>query len=216
MMWQAYYRYIRNKIRSMEYQRYLINRKARLRNRDFSIIASNCNGAFMYHDLGLRYLSPTVNLTIEINGFVKMVENLEWYMEQKIVEVKNRSEYPVGELRGIRINFIHYKSFEEAVKEWEERKRRIKWNNLFIVGTARGDLCTYDTIKNFDKLPYKNKVIFTNIKYTEFQSAYYIRGFEEQSQLGVLVDYKNQFLLRRYLDDFDYVNFLNSPLNSRG
>ncbi len=67
----------------------------------------------------------------------------------------------------------------------------------------------YDTIRNFDKLPHKNKVIFTNVEYPEFQSAYYIRGFEEQSQLGVLVDYKKQFLLRRYLDDFDYVDFLN-------
>lgn len=209
-MWQVIYKYQKKWFRSREYQRYLRNRKARLRNRDFSIISSNCNGAFMYRDLNLPYLSPTVNLAIEINGFIKMVGNLEWYMKQKITRIEDGSEYPVGELgEGIRINFIHYKSFEEAVQKWDERKNRINWDNLFIVGTARGDFCTYDTIRNFDQLPYKNKVIFTNVAYPEFPSAYYIRGFEEQSQLGVLVDYKEQFLRRRYLDDFDYVDFLN-------
>lgn len=145
-MWQDYYRYQRNKFRSREYQRYLKNRKDRLINRDFSIIASNCNGAFMYRDLGLPYLSPTVNLAIEINGFIKMVGNLEWYMEQEIVRIEGESKYPVGELGGgIRINFVHYKSFEEAIQKWEERKRRIKWDNLYVVGTARGDFCIYDT-----------------------------------------------------------------------
>lgn len=79
----------------------------------------------------------------------------------------------------IRVNLVHYRTFEEGLKKWEERKRRINWNNLFIVGTERWD-CNYETIKSFEQLPY-NKVFFTH--------------------------YKNQFLLRRYLDDFDYVSF---------
>ena len=177
-----------------EYQNYLEQKRARLRNTDFTIISSNCNGAFMYYDLGLPYLSPTVNLTIEMNDFVKMVKNLKWYMEQKIVRAEGEYKYPTGVLgtegRGIKINFVHYKSFEEGVQKWEERKKRINWDNLFIVGTARGDFWNYDTIKNFNQLPYKNKVIFTNVDYPEFQSAYYIKGFEKERQLGVLIDYK--------------------------
>ena len=100
-MWQAIYKHQKKWFRSREYQRYLRNRKARLRNRDFSIISLNCNGAFMYRDLDLPYLSPTVNLSIEINGFVKMVGNLEWYMKQKIIRVEDGSKYPVGELGGV-------------------------------------------------------------------------------------------------------------------
>ena len=52
-------------------------------------------------------------------------------------------------------------------------------------------------------------MIFTHVEYPEFSSAYYIRGFEEKEELGVLISYKNQFRKRRYLDDFDYVDFLN-------
>lgn len=36
----------------------------RLKNRDFSLLSSNCNGVFILHDLGLRFNSPTVNLWI--------------------------------------------------------------------------------------------------------------------------------------------------------
>lgn len=194
--------------RMWERQKYLKRRKAGLKNYDFTIISSNCNGAFVYHDLAMPYLTPTVNLTIGMNDFVKMVRNLRWYMRQEIVELEENYEYPAGLLDDIRINFLHYKSFEEGIRKWEERKRRINWNNLFIFGTARGD-CTYDTIRNFDQLPYENKVIFTNRQYPEFQSAYYIRGFDKQKEIGILVEYKKQLLVRRYLDDFDYVDFLN-------
>lgn len=204
-----YYDQIRKHCQQQERQLYLKRKKSRLKNHDFSIITSNCNGAFMYYDLKIPYLSPTVNLTIGMDDFVKMAENLKWYMEQEIARLEGDFECPTGLLGDIRINFMHYKSFEEGVMKWEQRKKRINWDNLFLVGTARGN-CDYETIKKFEQLPYENKVIFTHINYPEFKSAYYIKGFENQKQLGVLIDYKNQFWLRRYLDDFDYVAFLNN------
>ena len=92
--------------------------------------------------------------------------------------------------------------------KWNERKERIDWNNLFIIAID-GDGCTYESLKKFDKLPYENKVIFTHIPYPEIKSSYYIRGFENEKGVGVLLYFKKQFLIRRYLDDFDYVSFLN-------
>lgn len=191
-----------------EYKKYLERKRSRLKNYDFTLIASNCIGAFIYHDLAMPYLTPTVNLTIGMNEFVNMVRDLKRYMQSEIVELKGNYGYPVGLLGDIRINFLHYDSFEESVQRWEERKQRINWDNLFIIGAARGDF-TYDTIREFDQLPYINKVIFVNHQYPEFQSAYYIKGFETQKEIGVLVEYKQQLLLRRYLDDFDYIKFLN-------
>ena len=129
--------------------------------------------------------------------------------EQEIVEIKEENgEYPAGMCGDIRINFVHYDSFEEGVCKWEERKQRINWNNLFIVGTER-DGCTYETLKRFEQLPYTNKVIFTHIEYPEFSSAYYIKGFEDQGEIGTVTNWRKQFLKRRYMDDFDYVSFLN-------
>ena len=175
-------------------------------NQNVTILASNCNGTIMYHDLDLPYLSPTINLWFKDLDFVKMMENLEWYMNGQIIEVTDKEEdYPVGMLHDIKIYFRHYDSFDEAVSKWEERKKRIRWNNLFIVGSCwNGD---YEVIQRFEQLPYKNKVIFSPIPYPEFQSVYYVKKFKRR--WGVMTDFKDQFLKRRYLDDFDYVAFLN-------
>lgn len=195
-------------IKELEWRVYKKTKRKKLKNKSFSIISSNCSGTFIYYDMKLRYTSPTVNLSIGMNDFVKMVKNLEWYMGQKLVEIKNKKEYPVGVLGDVEIHFIHYHTFEEAAGKWEERKKRINWNNLFIIGTDK-DGCTYETIKSFEQLPYKNKVIFTHVKYPEFSSAYYIKGFEEEKELGVITNFQEQFFRRRYLDDFNYVKFLN-------
>lgn len=195
-------------LKETEWISYKKRKNRRLKNRDVSIISSNCSGAFIYYDLGMRYLSPTVNLSIEMNDFVKMVKDLRWYMEQELVELNEKSECPMGMLGDVKIYFIHYDSFKDAKTKWEERKKRINWDNIFIVGSEK-DQCTYDTIKNFEQLPYKNKVIFTHKVYPEFSSAYCIKGFEEKEELGVITNFKDQILKRRYLDDFNYVEFLN-------
>ena len=114
----------------------------------------------------------------------------------------------------MRIDFVHYDTFSEAVRKWEERKKRINWDNIFIVGTEK-DGCSYEMIQRFDRLPYKNKVIFTHVEYPEFSSAYYIKGFEDKGELGVLTFYKKRFFKRRYLDDFDYIEFLNRSVERK-
>ena len=157
-------------LKAAERKLYNTKRRKRLKNRDFTIIASNCNGSFMYYDLGLQYRTPTVNLAIDMDDFVRMAENLKQYMEEELVEVKGESECPVGLLGDVRIRFVHYDSFEEGRKKWEERKKRINWDNLFIVGTEK-DGCSYETLQRFDQLPYEYKVVFTRLEYPEFVSA---------------------------------------------
>ena len=198
-----------NFIQRIEWRLYKEIKRKKLKNTTPTIIASNCNGEFIYYDMRLKFLSPTINLSFDMNDYVKMLENLRWYMEQPILPYDDdRFEFPTGKLADIQIRFNHYDTFEEAVKKWEERKKRINWDNLFILGID-GDNCTYETMQRFDNLPYKNKVIFTHKLYPEIKSAYYIPGFENEDGVGVLLYFKKQFLVRRYLDDFDYIAFLN-------
>lgn len=160
--------------------------------------------------MGIPWTAPTINLMIPMPDFIKFVRNLKWYMEQKLyfLEKQDPPGYPVAGLGDIRIYFVHYKSTEEAVRKWNIRKERIDWDNLFIIGCEK-DGCTYETLREFDSLPYERKVIFTKADYAEFSSAFYIEGFEECRELGTITNFKKQFLKRRYLDDFDYISFLN-------
>ena len=59
---RAVRRIIRNKIE-----------RRRLINTNFTIISQNCIGSIMYHDLGQKFLSPTINMLFEPSDFVKFL-----------------------------------------------------------------------------------------------------------------------------------------------
>ena len=198
-----------NLLQRIEWRLYKEVKRLRLKNRNATIISSNCNGEYMYYDMKLRFMSPTINLSFDMNDYVKLLENLRWYMNQPIIPYRDdRFDYPCGLLGDIEIRFNHYKTFEEAVTKWEERKQRISWDNLYIIAID-GDNCSEESLRRFDKLPFKHKVIFTHLPRPDIQSAFYLKGFEDQPGVGVALYFKKQFLIRRYLDDFDYISFLN-------
>jgi uncharacterized protein (DUF1919 family) len=183
--------------------------RKRLTNKDFSLVSSNCNGAILLHDLKLRFNSPTVNLFMYPRDFIKYVSDIRHYSNCEIYFKEDKDlSYPVGFLEDIEIHFMHYPNEEEAKQKWIERTKRINFENIFIMMTDR-DGCTMQDLINFDNLPYKNKVVFTHQPYPEIKSAYYIKGFENQGSVGELFHYKSRISLKRYYDDFNYVNWFN-------
>ena len=198
-----------NLLQRLEWRLYKEIKRKRLKNRQASIIASNCIGTFIYYDMKLQFRSPTVNLSFNMNDYVRFLENLKWYLEQPVIPYQDeRFDFPCGMIGDVEIRFNHYKTIEEAIQKWNERKKRIDWNNLFVIGID-GDECTYESIKRFDALPFSNKVIFTHKAYPEFSSAYYLPGFEVKKEVYRPTDFKKSILVRRYIDQFDYISFLN-------
>ena len=192
-----------------EWRLYKELKRLRLKNRNATIISSNCNGEFIYYDMRLKFMSPTINLSFDMNDYVRFLENFDYYMNEKILPFEDeRFDFPCGMLGDIEIRFNHYKTFEEAVEKWEERKKRIDKSNMYILAID-GDDCTEESILRFDKLPFEHKVIFTHIPRPDIKSSFYIHGFEEKGGVGVALYFKEGFLIRRYLDEFDYVAFLN-------
>ncbi len=191
-----------------------INRKniKRLKNDSFSLVASNCNGSLILHDLGLRFNSPFVNLWIKPKDYIKMLSNFEWYMNQELKFVKEDGiDYPIGIINEVRIYFQHYNSEDEAKTIWQKRKERINYNNLFVMFTER-DGCTYEDLKAFDELPFNNKIVFTKKEYPDIKSSFYIKGFEDQPCVGFLYEFMSNKLGYKYYDQFDYVSWFNMEL----
>ena len=118
-------------------------------------------------------------------------------------------DYPIGRLDDITIEFIHYKSNEEALAKWEERKKRINKENFFVIFTEQED-CTVDLIEQFDRLPFKNKVVFTYRQYKHLKSAVWVKEFKD-NPLGVhmFLGFKNHFSSQRRYDVFDFVSWFN-------
>lgn len=184
--------------------------RERLVNTTPTVFASNCNGGVMTHDLGLQFKSPTVNLFIRPKAYVRFLANLEHYLYEACFTAGGGTDYHVGFLDDIRVDFVHYQGFDEAVAKWYERLDRIDFDNAFYIMTER-DGCTYDDLVAFDKLPYSNKVVFVSKPMSEIGSAFYDPTFPltTNGELDVLSNYVSKFSGRRYLDAFDYVSFFN-------
>lgn len=188
--------------------------RKKLKNKTFTLISSNCNGGNILHDLGLEFNTPFVNLFLDPDDFIKLCGNLEYYLGCELTfcdSMEQKLSYPVGILDDIKLYFMHYASREEAKSSWETRKKRVNFNDIFLLFSDRGG-CTYDMLKAYDALPYEHKVVFCNREYPEFNSARYIPGFETQDSVGVCLYFKSAFTYKKYYDAFDYVSWFNGEL----
>jgi len=191
---------------------YFVNKRNEnlLENENFTILSNNCVGSLITNDLNHKFLTPTVNLFMSTNDFVKLISNLDHYLKLEIIKVDSESKnYPIGMLDDITIHFMHYKNITEAKKKWNERKQRIVKENLFILMVDNDD-CSEETFRKFKDLSYK-KVFLTNKQYKKEKFVRYIHGFENDKYLGDLSMYQN-ILGKRYYDQFNYIDWLNNKI----
>ena len=188
------------------------NDRNKLHNENFTIFSTNCIGGIIYHNLKLRFLSPTINLWISPKDYIKLLKDPQKYLSNSDMhEIKIENiDYPVGRLDDITIYGQHYKDFDELKYKWNERKKRINWDNIFVFMIER-DGCTYRDLLDFDKLPYKNKVVFTQKKYKDIKSCMVLPNSydEENKNVNNLLQYKSSFSILETIDEFDYVRFFN-------
>lgn len=148
--------------------------RKKLKNTTFTLISSNCNGGCILRDLGLEFNTPFVNLVVAPADFIKLCGNLEYYLHCELTFIDSTKEglsYPVGKLDDIKIYFVHYLSEADALSSWDRRRKRVNFNDIFLLFTDRGG-CTYDMLKTYDALGYENKVVFCNREYPEIKYIY--------------------------------------------
>ena len=198
-----------SKIRSAinKIQRIFINRrlKSRLQNHGMTVISANCVGAFILHDLNEPFNSPFVNLYLSPNDFVRYLQNIEFYQRQSLTFIQSEKPYPVAKLADLKVHFMHYRNSQDAQQKWLARSARMNLDNLFIMMTDKDDAqgMAYEDLVAFDQLPFKNKVVFTRKPYPEFKSAFYIKGFEKQNQVGDLFTFSGWNGVKYYVQ-LDY------------
>ena len=71
------------------------------------------------------------------------------------------------------------------------------------------DGCTEEELLAFSNLPFPTAAI-VHTKQNNIPGCHVVRGFENEKEIGNIMVYRpNQYLGRKYYDDFDYVSFLN-------
>jgi len=198
--------------------------KGRLKNRDFTIIANNCWAGYVYQEMGLQYLTPTVGLFIHAPCFLRFVSDLKGYFNKDIAFIEesryelineNRKsgvfkQYPIGLLgTDVEVHFIHYTNISEAEKKWSRRIKRINWDNLFVEFCDR-DACTPNHLEEFDTLPFTNKICFTSKNYSHLKSAIWIKEYEDVPFVGT--DLYN--ICKKYIDIIEWLNSGNVHISN--
>ncbi len=140
-----------------------------LKNTDFVIVANNCFGGQVYKSFGLPYNTPFVGMFLYGPCYIKLLKDLENYLAKDLVFVtesvyQDRAKtYPVAKLGDIELHFSHYTSEKEAAEKWYRRKKRMCENfnldNFYFIISDR-ERVDVNLIKEFHKLPYKNKISF--------------------------------------------------------
>jgi uncharacterized protein (DUF1919 family) len=197
-----------------------------LKNRDFTILSFNCLGGFLYHELGLRMDSPTINLWIPQWDFNRYVRHLEAFTKQGILTLDHMgtavwdeekgisTQYPIATLTcdagAVTIHFNHHTDFETARHDWMRRADRIHYDNIYVVSLYDEEEQTY--LDDFMTLPYKNKIILTPKAYpAKYRSILYrfkSRLFREIFVYGIEW-WEDPNTGRPHYDEWNYVKFLN-------
>ena len=194
--------------------------RERLCNEKPTIICSNCLGGILYHWLGLEFRSPFINLFFKNEDFILLLENLEEFLATEIVEDKeSKRNFPVGiGYKGIKVYFMHYKTFEEAIIKWNARKERMSRDNLVVLfSNFEGD---EKILERFQKLPFRNKLVFVEEKYKNYDCTLCLSGYEKYKErhrknkgsIPNIWHTKSYVTGERFIDEFDYVEYLNSIL----
>lgn len=151
---------------------------------EISLISMNCIGGVLYHDCGKKFLSPTVNLYFLPSDFIKFVNNLDYYLSLTPT-VCMGDRYPVGVLDDIKIFFMHYHNCEEALKKWEERKKRINFEKIFVIMVERDGFSKND-FENFKNIKYP-KLLFTRNKEYDCECSFYMPKYKNLEQLPDII-----------------------------
>lgn len=132
-----------NKMMKLARKKHEKNLTKRLRHRDFSILSQNCTGGVLYHMLGMQMLSPTVDMLIQDEDFLKLAQEPHKYIHDfepfPVMEQYcdgESSPHPVIGVGDIRLNCLHYQSCEQAINDWNRRRKRFNFSKMFAIFAA--------------------------------------------------------------------------------
>lgn len=201
----------------------------KLKTKRFSIISNTCIGGVIYHDMGVQFQSPTVNIYIRPHDFVHFCENIHYYLQLPLVEeaYNQKIGYPVAMLGDIKLYCKHYFSFDDVKMSWEKRKKRIDWDHSYFIMTDRDFVppisvtkticaCSEETIRKFNNLPFQNKVcIVQNKNYVQkYESCRQLMKGCDKNCVGIITNIIGLSGKRmyQYVKNFDYIRFINDGM----
>lgn len=96
----------------------------------------------------------------------------------------------------------------EAVQKWIERSKRIVWDDIYIIATGHGGLESPDLMEQFNRLKYKNKIMFTSHYWPQYEWAKQVKILNEIEHMPPLSEFATIGGKRYYETAFDLVDWI--------
>ena len=191
--------------------------RARLKERDFTIVSNNCWGSHIYQHLGEQYRTPFIGLYVDPECYVRLVNRTRWYLAQDVTFIdesrhdrvnlfraKQRHRFPIGLIGGdVELQFLHYESPQEALDKWSRRAARVSQDDQRFFYKFCDRDASLEHLTAFDAAPVAHKVCFVADPSVKLQSAVYIPG----SRDGQVPDGKKLSRISpRYFDAAAWIN----------
>lgn len=196
-----------------------------LKNKDVSIISNNCIGGMIYHELGMEFMSPTINIRCSGRDYLEFLKKYEFYLGQDMKVFRQAFEYPYNPAnmgreqfypKGIIDNklvwwFVHSDNAETSVNEWNVRRKRVNLNNIVAIMLIMSDEEAYE----FDKLNIERKI---GIYYKDLQldSVIYCKEWDNNPQLWLENNFNWNAYAVKYMTNtqgknsrINWIKFLN-------
>ena len=151
---------------------------------------------------------------VQEKGFCKFASNLPYYLQQELRFYKKEGRScPCAYLGeggdAVSIDFVHYKTEEEARAKWEERKQRSHWDNLYII-TCDGKGTTSEDFALLNDAPCKRKIIFVSRPHPEIEDSFILHTMKKYQTAARMQIVRHPLTgLRSWEREFDYVAWLN-------
>ena len=192
--------------------------RIRLKNNNFTIITNSCIGGVMYHKLGKPFMSPTINLWMFDKDFIRFVSNLKEHMEKELEFVEGIDPTPTAWCGDVLIHFNHAHTKEEAADDWNKRRDRINYDNMFIIMSDRpgsDTSCdsreiTKEDILSLSKVNCRGKVVFSVRKYEDIDYIVQLPKDKGGDYVNMYMFDKTKWFKRwRWETAWDWVRWLN-------
>lgn len=160
-------------------------RKKLLPGESFTLLSQNCVGGVVYHDLGLRFDSPTIDLYLTGADFLRFVENFGYYASLEPV-MRWGACYPIGCLGDIQVHFMHYDTCTQAREAWQRRKERLHPQRLAVLCTDSEGF-SQEELRRWRQLPYPKLLFTADAALAGEPDAVFFPEFSSRGQVGDLI-----------------------------
>ncbi len=213
------------------YRQVVIKGKNFLRNRAFVpespgkgmecvLLTNNCLAGFLYKDWGMKFNSPTVNLQMKPEVFIRLCENLPESLDWEFEEIKidddefykkfesENHHFPVGRFKAGEVYFQHYDTFAEAMDCWRRRSERLKrWisENKEVNVVLVCDEVTPEEYESFCGLNFKNKLILQQVPADAKKDAAVMSNMRKGDDWYT---YQHGFTVKRFYEQFGFAKWV--------